>query len=223
MSEAKKAMYRKRQGGRTMYQNKLNPRQKNQVKRIVNQNVDKKYNEDSITDAYPMTTTPVTFQLSIIPQGQTEHRRIGDALHLTSVNIRFGMLIGDSTNNCRIIFYQWKPVSFPSPSNILSPGIDGTNIDVYSMYNPEYESEYKILYDKQVLLQGFGTAASPFGPGSEKIFKKTIAKKLLKKLSYVNGSSTVGSNQFYYLVVSDSLAAANPTLSMKVRFNYTDA
>jgi len=213
----KKAFYSNRQ------KKYLSQTQKSQVKRIVAADVDKKYNEDSITDAFPLTTSPVTYQLSIIPQGTTEFRRIGDALHLTSVMIRGGMLIGDSTNNCRLIFYQWKPVSTPIPSNILNPGIDGTNIDVYSLYNPAYASSYKILMDKQILLQGFGNTSAPFGPGSEKVFKKTISKKLLKKLSYVNGSSTVGSNQLYYLALSDSITAPNPTLSMKVRFNFTDA
>lgn len=201
---------------------KLTGPQRRQVKALIKAPMELKYQEGTITDDFGIPSTGATYQLSIIAQGDTDTERDGDQLTLSSVNIRGRVLVGDTTNIVRIIFYQWRPITSPTIPDILSPGVDATNIDIFSLYNHDKRSQFKILSDKTYVLAGFGTSASPYGPASEKYFTMTLNKKLIKKLQYNNGSSTVGSNQVWYLAISDSQATPNPTLSMKVRFNFYD-
>lgn len=202
---------------------KLTPIQRKQVKELIKEPMEHKYYEDPITDAFGVPSSGATYQLSLIPQGDTDSTRDGDRLTLTSVNIRGSVYCGDVTNLIRVIFYQWRPQSTPTITDILSKGADGTNIDVYSHYNHDKRSEFKILSDRTYSLAGYGTTVSPYGQDTEKLFNINISKKLIKNLQYVNGSTSVGSNQLWYLAISDSDATPNPTLTFKIRMNYIDA
>jgi len=202
---------------------KLTPIQRKQVKALIKEPMEHKYFEDPITDAFGIPSSGVTYQLSLIPQGDTDVTRDGDRLTLTSVNIRGSVYCGDVTNIVRVIFFQWRPQSFPSVSDILSKGEDGTNVGVHSFYNHDKRSEFKILSDRTYSLAGYGTTTSPYGVDTEKLFNINISKKLIKNLQYVNGSTSVGSNQIHYIAISDSDATPNPTLTFKIRINYIDA
>jgi len=201
---------------------KLSGPQRRQVKALIKAPMELKYQEGTITDDFGIPSSGATYQLSIIAQGDTDTERDGDQLTLSSVNVRGRVHVGDTTNKVRIIFYQWRPVSTPIISDILTAGVDGSTIDTFSLYNHDKRSQFKILSDKTYVLAGFGTSASPHGPATEKYFTLTFNKKLIKKLQYTNGSATVGSNQVWYLAISDSAATPNPLLSMKVRFNFYD-
>jgi len=197
--------------------------QRRQVKALIKAPMEHKYFENARTDSYAITSTGVIGHLSPIPQGDDDLSRDGDQLTLTSVNIRGMVTCGDNTNVVRLIFFQWRPQTTPSAADILSQGVDGSTTDVYSLYNHDKRSQFKILKDITFTLSGYGTTTSPYGPTTQRKFSFNLSKKLVKKLQYVNGSSTVGSNQFYYFGISDSTATPNPLLDMIARMNFIDA
>lgn len=200
---------------------RLNPVQRRQVKALIKAPMEHKF-FDSNTSAVGVPLTAILFQISVIPQGDTDITRDGDQLMLTSIDVRGMVNVADTTNLVRLIFFQWRPNSNPALTDILNTGVNGIVPDVYSMYNHDQKGQFKVLYDKTFKLAGFGTSASPSGAVSQEIFKLTLAKKLIKKLQYINGT-TAGMNQVWYLAISDSTVSSDPTLTMKVRFNFIDA
>jgi len=216
MSAKPKRMYYKRTP-------RLNQLQRKEVRALVREPMELKYNEDLRTDSFPSTTAGGIFQLSIIPQGDTVTQRSGDQLMLKSLTIQGDVSVADGTNKVRFIVFQWRPITTPTIADILSAGVVAGTVDVYSLYNFEKRSQYKILYDKRWVLMGNATSNYPITPASIINFKTVITKKLLKKLQYVSNSNSVGHNQVWYLTLSDSAASYNPEISFVPRFEYYDA
>jgi len=199
----------------------LTPLQRRQVKRLIKAPMEHKYYEHNVS-LVGAPSSGLFVQTSTIPQGDTDGTRDGDKLTLTSMNVSGSVYCGDVTNIVRLIFLQWRPPTSPSLTDILGKGADGTNVDVYSLYNHDKRSQFKILFDRSWSLAGYGTTSSPYGQDTEKLFRVNISKKLVKDLQYVNGSSTSGSNQIFYIALSDSIATPNPTFTFVMRMNYVD-
>lgn len=215
---------RKYRGRKRVRGRKLNQRQKVQVKRILGVRTETKY-LDVATAASTVSTTPGVFSLTLIPQATvnaTDSVREGDRVYLKKLYIRGTWFTGDTTQICRLIFFQWKPNSAASPGNILTNGPSGT-IDVNSHYVHDNRQMYKILWDKTFLLEGNGSAATaPVTTGTQKRFQLILNRGLLRQLQFAQGT-TVSSNAVYFLSISDSAAVTHPTLNMMTRVMFTDS
>lgn len=200
---------------------KLNVRQKKQVKRLITSRQEKKF-FISNTSSWPVSTTPSVFQLSVIPQGDTDTSRDGDRLMITKVYVRgYWTFSNDLYNTIRLIFFQWKPNTTPAATDILLAG-PSASVDTVSQYNHDNRQLYKIMWDKFYHIEGNGTTSSqPLTSTGIRPFH-AILHMPNKQLQYVAGSTT-GTNQFYYLAVTDSSVTSDPTLTMSVKFMFTDS
>lgn len=199
----------------------LNSVQKQQVRSIAKKDEQVKYYLQQAS-ANAMTTTPVLFQLSQIPQGVTDSSRQGDRLHWRDIECRGWMEVGDPTNLVRIIIFQWSQNTTPLAGNLLLPGFSGA-IDVTSTYSHDNRQFYTILYDSFQSLVGNGTATTY--PGTDTTQKTFYFKKKIPwvTVQYVGGSATVGSNQVWYLRVADSGVVPNPFVNFTTKFTFVDA
>lgn len=214
--------YTKRRYRRNGRGRKLSKREKAEVKKLIAVRQELKFFL-SQTNARAVTNSPVIFQITNIPQGVADTDRTGDRLYLKKAYVRLHVAIGDFTNMFRIIFFQWKPNTVPaiSGSDILLPGASGS-IDYLSQYNHDNRQEFRILYDRTYNLNGNGSGASDPITSTSQVIKFIKLRPKLKQLQYAGGS-TVGTNQVYYLAISDSSILPNPTFSMSVKFLYTDS
>jgi len=207
--------------GRRLRGRKLNVRQKVQVKRILGVQRELKY-LDTGTNDYPISTTPVIFQLCSVAQGDTDTTRDGDRIYLKKMYIRGLLDVSDETNIVRLIFFQWKPNSAATATNILAPGPSGS-IDVNSHYQHDNRQMYKILWDKTMLIAGPGTTPeTPITPINQKRFQLILNRGLNRQMQFSAGTTT-STNQIYYIAVSDSSVIAHPTLTMMTRLMFTDS
>jgi hypothetical protein len=166
-----------------------------------------------------MTTTPVLFQLSQVPQGVPDSSRIGDRLYWRDIECRGWMEVGDPTNLVRFIIFQWKPNTTPVVGNILLPGFSGSQ-DVSSTYSHDNRQLFTILYDSFQSLVGNGTATTY--PGTDTTQKTFYFKKSIpwKKVQYTGGSTTVGTNQIWYIRIADSGVVPNPFLNFTTKLTF---
>lgn len=200
---------------------KLNKREKNEVKRLIAVRQELKFYV-SQTSVQTVSSSGVLFQLTNMAQGDTDQDRDGDRLMLKKFFVRGAVQYADVTNLFRIIFFQWKPASTPTISSILLPG-PSTAPDVWSSYAHDSRQQFNILWDKTWHLEGNASAATaPLTPSSQKLFKVSISRRFAKQLQYAGGTTT-GTNQIYYLAVSDSAAVSHPTVTMSVKFHFTDS
>lgn len=199
---------------------KLNYRQKKEVKRLVHVQQELKF-WDVSTNAYGIDNSGVTFTLSAVPQGDSDSHRDGDRLYIRKMYVRGQIEFGDSTNIVRLIFYQWKPSTTPILGSILLNGPSGS-IDVHSQYSHDYRQQFKILYDKTfVIIGNSSSATSPYTPVSIRQFQFTL-RRLNHQMQFIGGG-TAGTNQIYYLAISDSAAPSHPALTMSTKLMYTDS
>ncbi len=154
------------------------------------------------------------YDITPVPQGDTDVTRDGDKINADSLDISYNWTLGDTTNICRIIIFQWHPNSTPTVANILNT-VGATNA-VCSSYNVDNEQQYKILHDKTYYLS---SVAYPQRGVSDKVWIKSGFER---NMQFVAGGTT-GTNHFYKLVISDSGAAPNPLLNSDSRLRFTDA
>jgi len=154
--------------------------------------------------------------LTAIAQGSTDTTRVGDRIRLDSLHFSFYFTAGDTTNLCRIVLFQWFP-----PSGSFAPVI-GTNLFLttgsilapISQYLVDFESNFRVLYDKLFYLS---TTVTQSGT----IQHIDVRKFPQRNLQYVAGG-TSGSGHLYRLVISDSAAVPNPTICSTWLVRFTD-
>ncbi|AUM61975.1 capsid [uncultured virus] len=211
-------------GRKTRGRRRLTKVEKKQVVKIVRANQELKY-FNSITAASGLSTTPTMFQLTNIPQGDTDTTRDGDRLKLLKFYVRGSFVFGDSTNFIRLIFFQWKPNSTPVSTSVLLPGPSGS-VDYLSQYNHDLRQEYKILYDKTFTLVSYSQVGVPsnqyipIASNSIKLFK-FMRKPKSTNLQYTGGT-TSGTNQVWWMAMTDSSVVPHPAIEMSVKFMFTD-
>lgn len=207
---------------------RLNKRQARQVKNIIGRRQEHKY-YDSYTDAQPLTTTPLIYQISTIAQGDTDISRDGDRLMLSSVHVRGNIEydLGTPFTYVRLIFFQWKPLSNALQTDILAPGANTVNIDETSHYNWDRRQLFRILWDRTFVLIGNGTQDTsngennPLTTKSVYSFNRRLYPKL-KQLQYSAGGTT-GTNQIWYLAYSTYSGSNTPQITMTCRHTFTDS
>jgi hypothetical protein len=197
------------------------PVSKQAVKQMIMGNLEQKF-FDTKTYLQSATSTPAQDALSAVPQGDTDNARDGDAINLIKLWYKFECYIqgiggtNDFSNQVRLIFYQWHPMSTgaaPVPANVLLD-LSVAQSATMSAYQWDNRKDYKILYDRTFNLSGNG----PSDMGT----MGTINLKNVQS-RFSNGSSTLATNQIYSMVMSDSLVATHPQFNLYTRVIYTDA
>lgn len=203
-------------GAYTSKKRKVAPTVKKYVKRQLAKHIERKFTWTDGTDS-PWTTMQLhKLGMPVVGTGDTTNR-IGDRIHLTSIDMRYTLLASDTTNFVRLIFFQWKgnvTQYAPQATDIL-PALPISHMTAPIEHDGQKGKEFNILYDKV-------HAMSSTGGNAAKYVRKFMTRGFGRDIQFDNGG-TNGTNALYLLTVSDSGAAPHPTLDYRFRLNYTDA
>lgn len=214
-------------GRRFLARNKrLNPVQKNEVKRIIGRRFEKKFVDNAYNYALQDRTavlTRISYNSAAgaeIIRGTGENQRIGD--RITPYRLEFRMTsyydpslaVADATHNLRIIIFKWNDdlaLGAPTAGSILqyiTSGI-GNYSDLTSPYNHQglSEGQFTICLDRTI---SCGSSA-PI---------RTISKvlKLRGSLDFAyNSDAAAGRGHYYVYTVADDVTGAH-TPSVQLQF-----
>lgn len=152
-----------------------------------------------------------------IPQGITVNQRTGDTVFWKSLYINYSVNTQnvDVFNLLRVIVFQWRPntlLNVPVVTDILQI------TSVYSMYDWQFSNQFTVLYDKVHFMSG--TAAAPDAAGNQGYFGQ-IKLKGPARADFAQGIAG-GSNQYFILVISDSVAIPFPVFVAVTRITYSE-
>lgn len=198
-------------------QPRLNQSQKIQVKRMLNaREENKSFVTGSVGASMPLLGA--INSLMDIALGQTDNTRIGNHVHPKTINGKLVFIAGDATQVMRAIVFKWKEndaFNPPTTAQILSNGPSGAP-DVYSFYNRDSPGNYQILKDYFVVGAN-GTS------NSKLVQSREFSIRLSGKTQFWSDVGVAGTNKIYILIMSDSSAVPNPTLSSNFETIYNDA
>lgn len=194
---------------------KLSVVQKKQVKRLIT-GVQEIKAINSTVNGSP-DAAGVISRIQTPAQGDGLSERSGDQILLKALQFRLSVIGADTTNKIRIVIFRWSQdnsigANVPTVTGILQ------NLDVMSFYNyTSYKNDrMTVLYDR--------TVSTTFTDANQVIVLHTLyGKKLGKKILEFNAASTLGTNQIYMLLISDSVAATHPSVTGFMQLRYTDS
>lgn len=207
MPYRRKKTYRKPRGRRV-----LAPRTRQAVTNIAKKQI-RKLSEWKNSDHYVLpagqSTAGSTYDLGVVAQSDFSNGRDGNQIQPSSMTVRYSWDVGDESNICRVIIFQWFQDTTPVVSDILN---DIVNLPWLSPYKVINRGQYKILHDRIVDVH----ANKPI---------QTVTAKLRlskRKIVYQLVDGTAGKNKPWVLVISDSTAVVHPSFTMYTRMNYRD-
>lgn len=197
---------------------KLTTRQRQQVKKLVSVNVEKKH-FDSLASAISSTGAwAITGPYVIPPQGDAYNERVGDVLHQVRFELQGNVIGSDSTNFTRLVVFKWAQNNVaggPVPGDIFQ---DLVTLPYLSrLQDTSIEGHrFHLMMDRTFSTSINGTNAIAF--------KRSFwGKKLGAKKQTFNPGLNTGFNNIYIAHCSDSVAATHPVWSVTTRMIYTDA
>lgn len=195
------------------------------VRGIIRSAAEKKFFDVQYISTGPQTT-PYVASITDVPQGTTDLTRIGDKLHIHSIEIRMQMKVGmiaapnvAGTNQLmgRVILFQWKDDDTPTVGNILEVA------DPMSPFDHDRKVKRKVLMDRTFTLSGqVGTANTNYCYRDIIVSKKYLNLRRLPgegvNVSF-QGASTTGVNKIYILFIADY---STVFFEYYTRLNFTD-
>jgi hypothetical protein len=161
-----------------------------------------------VLNAQAITATGLTQSLSNIPQGSANGTRTGDRAYPKRLQVRYSISSPDLFNTTRLIFFRWRQNLgvTPTQAQILDNGVGGVP-GPYSMYNFSNRESIDVIYDKVwFTVGGISSTSSNVGEVLNFILPS-------RPISFTPGT-VVGNDKIYLLMISDSVAAPDPTLSI---------
>lgn len=196
---------------------KLTYRQKKEVKQLIGRNMELKSIDES-GSASP-TNLGTIARWFAIPQGSGNTQRIGNDITATHLELQYDITVADAFNKVRFIVFQWAvddASEVPIMSDIL---FTGTTNYFNALYNFDNRDKYKILHDRRYLVENSSVGSASI-PKSSHIFKLKVPHK---QILFNGAGATTGRYMIYQLLVSDSAAVPNPTVTTNIRLLYRDA
>lgn len=218
----------------------LTDREKQQVRRMIDSEVELKFINAYLGSA-AVTSTPIITGMTDIAQGDTDSSREGDRVKLVGgINLRGSVFAdvatGDVTQThaiVRLIIFQWHPTSAsggatePTAANVLLDGPSGSP-DVYSHYSHDQRQNFSVVYDEvfePIGVTAGGAGAVNMHSGVQKYFTRRIllAKKIRHQMQFQAASTVNATNHLYFMSMSNLAAdAQNPTLIWSTQVFYRD-
>lgn len=180
---------------------------------VVIKQAERKYFITESVNAY----TGINFSGSItnfglVPQGDTDQTRDGDALTLLSLQLKVSWTVGDAFNLVRTVVFQWMDNSVPGITSVLnSTGEIGTPL---VSYVHDSRKSFRILLDRTYELDTAGK--------STKVLSKVFTKFPCKQLMFSGASTTAVYGGLYMILISDSGVVTHPSIVYHAKLNFTD-
>jgi hypothetical protein len=154
-----------------------------------------------------------------ITQGVGVNQRTGDTVYWRSIHINYDINTqnADVFNTSRIIIFQWHP-----NSNLAAPTVTDVlqTAALRSMYDWQFSNQYTILYDRVHFQSGLTTA--PCDSGNQGYFGPIMPSKGMVTKAQFSPGAALGSEQYFILLISDSLIAPFPLFTATTRVIYDD-
>lgn len=152
-------------------------------------------------------------RLTDIALGDTDENRNGDKVTLTSMRFNYELSIGDSTNFVRVALFQWCD-SNNNGDPIVSNCIQNNTYPTLSTWHHDsvQSGKIKILYDKVYLLDSDDPV---------RVSYVEINKGFKRNLQFEGGGPSARGH-IYLLLLSDSAAAPNPTITYYCKTQFRD-
>jgi len=203
---------------------KLNLRQKKQVKRLIGNQEEPKFDISSF--AGTIVATAAINDHFTPPQALTDGGRVGDQCNLKSISWKV-QLIKDPASAAafellRIIFFQWKPSSanlVPTAAQLLLTDATTGTITYRSMYNHDHKQSYSILSDRVYVMTG--ATATTLNSNNVQYHRGVIKHRRFAKKVQFNAASIAGSNKIYCLLIGNNTVTP-PTYNIHTEIFYTD-
>lgn len=123
--------------------------------------------------------------------------------------------IGDGTNICRCIIFQWMDASTPVPAGLLALPSDPHSFILWN--NIE---NVRVLSDKLWVLKQNSASSTSYDAWSDKVYIK--GKKIMPTKFDQHGGPTTQKGGLYCLLLTDSSAAPAPYFNVTWQVTYTD-
>lgn len=163
------------------------------------------------------TYTGEIFNLSAIPQGETDAERVGDQVHCIGLNWRSAFTIVDTPaeqQNIRIVIFRDIANTITAPNQILLASAVGTVGAPNAPYNQQQRDRFVVLYDKSFTFANYG--------GGVPTRMINFRKKLNFRMDFDNTTTTSFRNPLKVLIISD-LATTVMAHDFYSEILYTDA
>lgn len=187
---------------------------KTMINKSMNKRMEKKYHmeqDDSATPSYAGTVVDITEPA----QGDGDITRDGDEIYLRSINVKGFVRLADSTNQVRIILFQWRgdtATDPPAVTQVLSSSQVSTALAPVAKYYHDGRALYRIIYDKVFNLD----AGNP-----QQLFNTGYLRLPFRKARF-NAAATTGTDHVHMLLISDSAAATHPTVGYVSTLTFND-
>jgi len=161
-----------------------------------------------------ISTTVIMNWVTQIPQGVMQSDRVADTYYIHAVDVRMGLIFGDSTNFVRMVWFLWKfdnGTFAPISSLILE-----NNAPIFAVWSPldfEHRDNYSVLEDETFNLvstasTGSQTIIRRFGLGGHRVA--------------CNMGAMTGVGHLYWCYASDSGVLPEPEVSIYYRVWFYD-
>jgi hypothetical protein len=203
------------------------------VNALLNSKAEKKYFVVA-SGTTALTTGQLIMDISSVAQGTTDVTRIGDEIHIKSLEMRFAAyLTGSGDGVLRVYMFQWFPddnVSTTDPMGTagnprVRAGIQilqttATSTAWCTLWNAppnkENSQSYSIIWDRAFAL----TSGTSTAQHVKHVWAKQFRKRLIRYSSGTDGMGKI----FLGFVTGMGLAvgALNATVNVYTKLNYTD-
>jgi len=193
---------------------KLDPKLKKEVDRIVNSKLSAAQETKFFTPsqlAVGVDFSGSLWQISAIPQGDTDSQRDGDSLRYKHISLRFGWSAGDGANFVRVVLFKWSDRTTPTSATILQ--IVGTANAPFSSFTWDSKKQITLIYDELFAL---------VDEADNSIVCRKI-ERVVRGTPQYQAATINGTHQIWLLAISDSGATPNPQFNFVAQLTYTDS
>ncbi len=148
--------------------------------------------------------------------GTQSYQRIADLITLKKLELFYYAQYGDAIgNNLRFCIFQTRGGYAPTgPSDVLDLGASGS-VDFSSPWKGYLiGNRVEVLYDQTISLTESSTSAN-------QVFKCNLPIKV-RDVEFDNGTTTAINGGIYFLYISDSTLAPNPSIGIVLRAIHVD-
>lgn len=211
---------------------KLNKRQKKQVKRLIGNVQEVKFDITSIATTGVISTTPIIEGHTLPPQNVTDGGRIGDEIYLKSFEYKLMVQKDGASANAsdvlRVIVFQWKPnstVLAPTAAQILLTDPITTAVNVRSYFQQDYKDQYRILSDRVWKMTGtYNVGTGAFNESCNQYHHVRVPLKKAHKSVQFTAATNAGANRLYILLIGNiASGSAPPTYQLVSHTRFTDS
>jgi len=166
--------------------------------------------------------------VTLVAQGDTDSTRDGDAINMTSLQLRYLLQVNYALNvgtptSVRVILFQWMETGVPSMSTVL---VDPTDTNTFFVH--DNRSQYKILYDATHCIGPESNVATQPGNGGNPLMltRSVRVSPARKRLAFLSATTTGIGHIYVVIIQSLSSTAAdqfNCLSSFRTRLLYTDS